>query len=431
MPVPFARSASQTRPTFSRDFAGLKTLDHGAGPAIAFTRGSNATYFDANGVLQTASNDAPRFDHNPSTGASLGLLIEEQRTNSIRNSQAGGSTNGVIGSGGVMPTNWFVGGGSTSNGISTEVVGTGTENGLSYIDIKISGTPTSTANANNFADSQNVTAAVSGQTWTASYYVKLQAGSLTNATVSVVIETRDSSNAFVANTPLLTITPTGGALNTQRFSNTGTLSGASSAFVATHLRVSYTSGNPIDLTLRIAAPQLEQGAFPTSYIPTTTATATRSADVASITGANFSSWASASTHTLFAEIQRSSAVNANTQVASFSDGTLNNRFGLRLDANGITSTLTSVNSGVLDGVVQVATGVAGSNIRQIGAAELNNYQLAVNGVPGTTDTAALVPTVNQFEIGQVTATGYFNGTIRRLTYWPQRLPNNTLIALTR
>jgi hypothetical protein len=76
--------AAIVRPTFSRDFAGEKTLDNGTGPAITFTRASNATFFDANGTLQTAANDTPRFDH--SGGSSLGLLIEEQRTNLLLNS---------------------------------------------------------------------------------------------------------------------------------------------------------------------------------------------------------------------------------------------------------------------------------------------------------------------------------------------------------
>lgn len=48
---------------------------------ITFTRNSAATYWDANGVLQTAAIDEPRFDHDPVTGEPLGILIEEQRTN--------------------------------------------------------------------------------------------------------------------------------------------------------------------------------------------------------------------------------------------------------------------------------------------------------------------------------------------------------------
>jgi hypothetical protein len=70
--------------SFYRNFADKKTLNHGIGPAITFTRASNATFFDATGTLQTAGSNVPRFDH--SGGNSLGLLIEEQRTNRLLNS---------------------------------------------------------------------------------------------------------------------------------------------------------------------------------------------------------------------------------------------------------------------------------------------------------------------------------------------------------
>jgi len=48
---------------------------------ITFNRNSIGTYVDANGVIQTAAANEARFDHDPETGESLGLLVEESRTN--------------------------------------------------------------------------------------------------------------------------------------------------------------------------------------------------------------------------------------------------------------------------------------------------------------------------------------------------------------
>jgi hypothetical protein len=53
---------------------------------ITFTRASTATYFDQNGVLQTAAVNAPRWDYNPTTHVLNGLLIEDTRTNLLLNS---------------------------------------------------------------------------------------------------------------------------------------------------------------------------------------------------------------------------------------------------------------------------------------------------------------------------------------------------------
>ncbi|MFM6192892.1 MAG: hypothetical protein ACKPFF_10615, partial [Planktothrix sp.] len=86
-------------PTLDLNFALTKSLD----PRITFTRASSGTYFDSNGVMQLASANTPRFDHNPNTKESLGLLIEEQRTNSIRNNTMQGA---VAGTPGTLPTNW-------------------------------------------------------------------------------------------------------------------------------------------------------------------------------------------------------------------------------------------------------------------------------------------------------------------------------------
>ena len=50
---------------------------------ITFNRNSIGTYVDANGVIQTAAANEARFDHDPETGESLGLLVEEARTNLV------------------------------------------------------------------------------------------------------------------------------------------------------------------------------------------------------------------------------------------------------------------------------------------------------------------------------------------------------------
>lgn len=71
------------RPTLDLDFANSKAVDS----RISFTRSSAATYYDANGVLQTVRDNKPRIDFDPNTGECKGLLIEEQRTNLLAYSE--------------------------------------------------------------------------------------------------------------------------------------------------------------------------------------------------------------------------------------------------------------------------------------------------------------------------------------------------------
>jgi len=64
--------------------------------SITFARASIGTYFDKDGVLQTALSGEARFDHDPSTLEPLGLLIEGLRTNSLLNSAALGTQNVTV-----------------------------------------------------------------------------------------------------------------------------------------------------------------------------------------------------------------------------------------------------------------------------------------------------------------------------------------------
>jgi hypothetical protein len=73
----------EVRPTLDLNFARVKALD----PRITFTRASGGSYVGADGLIKYAGVNEARFDHNPTTGESLGLLVEEQRTNLLLRSE--------------------------------------------------------------------------------------------------------------------------------------------------------------------------------------------------------------------------------------------------------------------------------------------------------------------------------------------------------
>ena len=423
MPLPFQRRpGAQLRPSFSRDFAGLKTLDHGVGPAITFTRASNATYFDADGVLQTASNDAPRFDH--SGGSSLGLLIEEARTNSIRNSQAGGA---VAGAPGTPPTNWPWG---ASGGGITRTLATGTANGFNYVDITVSGTPTSTNQLVLDCESASQIVASSGQTWTMSAYVALVSGTIPDLLVGVREATADGTLVTVASTNFVSSLTS----SLQRFSHTRTLTGATTERVNGILRFTATNGVALSFTLRIAAPQLEQGAFPTSYIPTTTAAATRSADSAVVTP--ISGFYNQAEGTLFAEFNRYQVAKSG-KFFGFTNETNN-----AADYNVLESGASVFDSQRYIGVtatpatqwqITFLSALAGTTYRMVGAYASNDFQVAQNGTLGTADASGSIPAANAMGIGCLKGTstfGQINGHIRKIAYYPKRLSNTLLQQLT-
>jgi hypothetical protein len=377
-------------------------------------------------------NSAPRFDHNPTTGESLGLLVEEQRTNSIRNNTMVGA---VAGTPGTLPTNWPA---PVLRGL-TQTLAISTDSGVTCLDFQLSGTPTSTGNVNiPLAEPTNAIAALSGQTWTASIYSVLSGGSLANiGTVSLYIQETSSTNTFLASNSTSYV-PSLGSLLSTRWTHTRTLSNASTAFVNFGLVIGVTSGQAVDITLRFGLPQLEQGAFATSVIPTSTTAATRSADVASITGSAFSSWYRQDEGTVFASYQfpAGSAVNTNSrQLFDSSDGTTNNRFSVRGIGGASTADQITVRSGAST-VAQFSTnGTApGTAPRAIAAVyRLDDYAAVATGsTSAVTDTSGALPVgLNQANIGgAVNGTEYLSGTIKRFTYWPQRLPNSTLQQIT-
>ena len=372
----------------------------------------------------TAAYYAPRFDYNPSTLQPRGLLIEEQRTNSIRNSTGVGA---VVGTPGTDPTNWALS--PSASGVTKEIVAIGTENGIAYVDIRYSGTPSAGTNVNISFEGVNNVVASSGQTWTESVFVKLQAGAFTNTTTTLsLLGTNGTSGTESFQSATITSTPSD--LRNCRLSVTGTLANAGTTHIQPRIRIGYTVGAAFDITLRIGLPQLEQGAFATSVIPTTTTALTRNADVASMTGTNFSSWYNASEGTLFAQFMRTASSNTQQgRVFSFSSGANTALIELFQTAG------TNPAAQIIDTTTQaqyVPSGfTVGLPIKEILAYKLNDSNASFNGSAETPDTVCTIPTVNQAQIGnRWDGLRNLNGYVQRLAYYPTRLPNATLQALT-
>lgn len=423
-------------PSLDLRFADNKSLTDAVTGAslVTFTRSGNGTYTDSAGVLQTAGTDVPRFDHNPITGESLGLLVEEQRVNSIRNNTGVGA---VAGTPGTPPTNWNQ---SNNTGLAANVVGTGTEDGITYIDFRVNGTTTGSGQTNIVLETILGIAAATGQVWSLSSYLKIQAGSLANvSSINLVLQENTSAGAAVtAGSQAVTI-PTS-SLGVYRPTFTRTLSGgATVAALMPYIQININTGLVVDFTLRIGLPQLELGAFATSPILTSGAAATRNADVASIGSSAFTSFYNQSEGAMFA-----SGDFANAGAGGFP------RIIALAGANaGIDeiSFYTRISIGAGDGsifgAVTVNSSMEGDLAAPIGQPDLsggyrsaiaykaNDFGLSSNGLAPTTDTSGTLPTITQLIImGNVRFQNRLSGHVRRICYWPQRLANSTLQQIT-
>lgn len=237
-------------------------------------RASTGSRFDSAGALQIAANNVGRITHDHATLALRGLLLEPAATNGIRNNTMQGA---AAGSPGTLPTNWSVGGGT---GLTRTIVGTGTVNGMEYIDIRFAGTTGGTFTT-LLMEAVSIIAAANGQAWTGSAYVAIVGGSATNvSSLTLVTNILDSGGAVLTQqTQTLTLSA---ALTRQ--SVAGTIAHASAAYVRPLIGINYASGVAVDITLRITLPQLEQGTAGSSVIRTTGSAVTRAAETLTVSG---------------------------------------------------------------------------------------------------------------------------------------------------
>jgi len=243
---------------------------------ITFTRASTATYLDSDGLLKSATTNTPRIEYD-ADGNRLGLLIEEARTNVLLRSEeldvspwASGNisavtANSVIAPDGLQSADSVVE--NTANGSHSFLQNVSYTSGVTY-------TSTVYAKPLSVGDQRFLQLAFGGAAFTALPFANfdLLAGTITSS------GSGNSASSSIENA--------GGGWYRCRLTATADVTVVSAVFIlmqsnASAPRFAGYLGDGVS-GLNLWGAQLEAGSFPTSYIPTAGAAATRAADVASI-----------------------------------------------------------------------------------------------------------------------------------------------------
>jgi hypothetical protein len=346
--------------------------------AVTLTRALNtATRVNSSGLIELVNADLPRFDYNPATLAAKGLLIEETRANLIKYSAA------------FDDAVWVTG-----------VSGTGV---LPVVTADYGTSPDGTNNAdrlqlNSGAAGLSQIQQSPGGTTTAVHTFSVYMRSLTS-NVTVTLFLLDAIQNVTVTT------------SWQRFIFTRTPAALSTVGARIAKRDVWGSTGVADLLVYGA--QLEAGAFSTSYIPTTLAAVTRNADVATITGTDFSDFWQAGKGGAQVQVTPST-VSGIRPLVQFDDNTADNIIALR--GNTTNPELQIVDGGTPQATIDAGTIAANTPYSLTGWWDTNDCKVRKDSGAVVADTTATIPTVTQMRIGS-DGTNYLNGTIATINYY--------------
>ena len=385
-----------------------------------FTRASTATYFDRNGILQTAAVNEPVIEWDPATGACLGWRIWDAVTNLQIRSES------VLGANGYSINNATL----TTQSVSTPIQGV---TSASFFALN------SGANTGNSSEGMSYgssTSLVNSTSYTQTALFKLSGTNTIRLRSNVTGQVFDIVPASGATTPTGTITactvqatPNGWYRVSWSFTSTTSAPGNRGDH--------WTIKTPVaDGTTGfwITGAQINTGPL-APYVPTGALTASSTADVASITGAAFAGIYNASALTVYAEMARGYSGNFQSypNIYQFSDGTSSNTIPMYGVLGNSQITNYDIKSGGItqnDYVQRTHSTTAPFKVVQALAA--NDSIFGTDGVLTAQDTTITMPVgISQMRIGSSFSAGsQWNGYIRELAIFKSRRPNANLQAMT-
>jgi hypothetical protein len=381
----------------SCQFADDKSLVAVLGPTLSIVRATPATYFDSNGVMQTASANEARFDHTPFTGAtSLGLLVEPAATNVGLQSEAI-DYNQTPWSRGAQGTTVSANAATAPDGNTTaELVGFGIAFDMLRQDVVVTA-------ATNYRISVFVTKAPSG----AANYIRITTnnGAAWNTGHTTKV-------ALTSAWQKIELTSQVNTTKMRTLLGRVQLDGSDDADCA---------GNVLLWGFQVELLNTLAGA--TSYIKTTTVPVTRDADVVTTTTVD---WFNPNAGTFYLRGSFPYADTAALKALTLDDGGTTDRFYVERDA-AQNINFATVNSGDTNGASDGAGVIAAATEFIVAAAYADDDVIAaIDGTLSAPDSAAAIPlgdSMTALRIGADSAGNYFNGHIAEVRYYDERKRN--------
>jgi len=421
------------QPSLDLQFSGPKgsLKDRMGGVEVEFTRSSVGTYVGSDGLIKTAVADEARFDHDPVTNESLGLLIEETRANIYKYSNLMNPT------GNSVPSNFTDNAGTAPDGTNTalKLVERPSSDGVVdqgqgfAIGAKDGPLAVFSVFAKAGEDRYLFITPYLGASRTPPVF-DLQTGAISNPDNHAVVMEPFADGWYrcsvrVGRTGFASMKWGISNVANAPFSNNGIPfegDGTSGLYVwGAQYELQTPSAANGDSPIEIVA---------SSLIPTSGSTVTRAGDVCSITGTDFSSWYNQSEGSLVVEYSDQGfpkADGGNKKIVSISENSLSLMTSFRGYSLGNSQ-------GADEDKVQFVWWDDAGRTYGAKASTLNKAAIAYSSDPtdGLAYDGTIVTTRTNGQPKNTMIGLYFfqYQTISRLTYWPKRLTDTSLQSLT-